>query len=179
MILGSNPTYLRYPAVETGGNIYIQNPDAAANGFVGKGYTTYGGRMYVDPSIAFVSNGLCSSSFCTTSGVSLGSPSSFNNGVVDSITLVQANASIDKIADYVINGIKISQTIPAMVPSGDYSINMTMSIIGNSTTASASSFISYDSCVAAGYFWASCGGCYSSIFEANNACSLPPPGLVF
>ena len=93
-----------------------------------EGVTNLGGRMYINPSIATLSTGKCGSN-CTKNGLSLGSVNHFEYNNIDSITLLQADASADDIADYVINGIGISQTIPAMVSSGKYSLGMTISII--------------------------------------------------
>lgn len=63
---------------------------------------------------------------CTTSNVSKGSSASFNQGTVDSITLLNAAASSDDIWRGYLTGIDIDQTIPAETPADSYQINLTL-----------------------------------------------------
>lgn len=107
-----------------------------------EGVTNYGGRMYIDPSVAELRTGKCAG--CSTNGLQLGTANHFEYGNIDSITLVQASSSADNIADYILNGIKVSQTIPAMFSSGDYSLDMTISAIGEGTTIASGPAIIYD-----------------------------------
>jgi hypothetical protein len=140
--------------------VYISNPDAADNGWTasiaatagatalwdstgvdfdfndptGAGCTDGGdadffaGQLSIDPSGATLANGQCVG--CTTTAVTLGSSSAFNQGVTDSITLASAAAGADDVADYTIQGIDASQTIPSAQPAAsDYDIDMTLSIV--------------------------------------------------
>jgi len=123
-----------------------------------EGVTNLGGRMYVNPSVAILSTGKCGTS-CTTNGLSLGSANHFEYNNIGSITLLQADASADNVADYVINGINVSQTIPAMVSAGNYSLGMTMSVISNGGTVISGPVITYSSQnVSNGDIYTSTGG---------------------
>lgn len=141
--------------------IYIQNPDAADNGFTvslaasattdvwdsagtdfdfndptssgcadGADADSVGGQMTVDASGATLSEGQCAS--CTTTNVTLGSSTAFNEGTTDSITLVTAASGADDVGDWYVRDIDISQSIPAEQPAAaDYDINMTLSIVAS------------------------------------------------
>ncbi len=141
--------------------IYIQNPDAADNGYTvslaasdptdvwdsagtdfdfndsgSSGCADSGdadslaGQMTVDPSGATLDVGNCAS--CVTTNVTLGSSDAFEEGSTDSITLVTASSGSDDVGDWTIQGIDISQTIPAEQPAAsDYDIDMTLSILAS------------------------------------------------
>lgn len=83
-----------------------------------------GGQMSIDPLEAVITP----KSGCSTSGLTLGSPSSYSEGVVDSITLLSAGASAGTNCYYDIVGVDVSQTIPAEQLVGNYLINMTLTI---------------------------------------------------
>ena len=86
------------------------------------------GQLTVNASGATLANGQCTS--CTTANVTLGSSSAFSEGVTDSITLASAAAASDDVADYTIQTISLSQTIPPGQPAAtDYDIDMTLSIV--------------------------------------------------
>lgn len=105
--------------------------DCVYNGGIQLKGNFLGGRMYVNPTSATIVNGKCAGPSCSVNGVTLGSSSYFDYGVNDSITLVQADNNSNSIADYLIHGINVSQTIPAMTPSDSYSMEMTLSVINN------------------------------------------------
>jgi hypothetical protein len=141
--------------------IYMQNPDAADSGFTvslaassptsvwdsagtdfdfndptssgcgdGADTDTLSGQMTIDPSGATLAAGNCAS--CDTTGVTLGSSTAFSEGATDSITLVTAAAGADDIGDWTVQGIDVSQTIPAEQPAAtDYDIDMTLSIVAS------------------------------------------------
>lgn len=109
--------------------------DCAYNGNIQLKGNFLGGRMYVNPTSATIVNGKCAGSGCSVDGVTLGSASYFDYGVNDSITLVQADNNSNSIADYLIHGINVSQTIPAMTPSDSYSMEMTLSVVSNGITS--------------------------------------------
>ncbi len=91
---------------------------------------TYGGQMTVDASGGSISVGSCSS--CTTTGVSAGSSDSFAEGVTDDITIISGATESDDIGDWTLQGVSISQKVPAEQPAAaDYSINMVLSILAN------------------------------------------------
>lgn len=140
--------------------IYVSNPDAADDGWTlsvaasgttdvwdsagtdfdfndsgtsgcadsGVDVDSLGGQMTVDPSGATLAQG---SSGNGTSGVSVGSSSAFVEGSVDSITLMTSDGTTD-IGDWTLQGVSISQKIPAEQPAAsDYSIDMVLSIVAS------------------------------------------------
>lgn len=137
--------------------IYVQNPDAADDGWTltvapanttdywdgsssdfdfndgsgsgcsdGSDADSLAGQMTIDPSGATLSTGQCSS--CTTSNISKGSSTAFEEGTTDSVTLLTASASSDDIGDWTLQGVSISQTIPAEQPAESYTINMVLTV---------------------------------------------------
>lgn len=143
--------------------IYVQNPDAADDGWVvslaaaattstwdsasssaefdfndtsGGGCTdgadpdSIAGKMIVDPSGGTVATGSCSS--CSTTGVSVGSSATFDQGSTDSITIFSGNSTSTDIGDWYVTGVSISQTIPGeQAAHSDYSISLTLSIVAS------------------------------------------------
>jgi hypothetical protein len=65
---------------------------------------------------------------CTTAGLTLGSLATFNQGVVDSITLLTAGAGADTACAWDMTGANLTQTVPASQPAGSYSIPMTITV---------------------------------------------------
>jgi len=138
--------------------IYVSNPDAADNGWTvslaasattdvwdsagtdydfndtgGSGCTdgadtdSFGGQMTVDASGGTLAAGQCST--CTTSNITKGSSNAFNEGTTDSITILTGAAGSDDIGDWTLQGVSLSQEIPAEQPAAaDYDINMTLSV---------------------------------------------------
>lgn len=143
-----------------GEQIYIKNPDVADSGWTvslaasattavwdsvgtdfdfndptddgcgdgGGDLDTVGGQMTVDASAAVLAVGQCAT--CGTANVSLGNSAAFSEGVTDSITLVSGAAGSDDVGDWTVQGISVSQDVPAEQPAGnDYDINMVLSIV--------------------------------------------------
>ncbi len=141
--------------------LYIQNPDAADNGFTvsiaasattavwdsaGTDFdfndpTTSGCADSADADLVGGEMTIDASvgtlaagncATCTTTNVTLGSSDSFEEGVTDSITLLTAASGADDIGDWTVQDIDISQTIPAEQPAAsDYDIDMTLSIVAS------------------------------------------------
>jgi hypothetical protein len=141
--------------------IYVQNPDAADSGWTvsiaasattdvwdstgtdfdfndpttsgcadGADADSLAGQLTVDASGGTLSAGDCSS--CTTANISLGSSNAFNEGTVDSVTLLTAAAGSDDIGDWQLTGVSLSQTIPAEQPAAsDYTLSMTLSVVAS------------------------------------------------
>ena len=141
--------------------LYIQNPDGADNGWTvtiaansptsfwdgtpadydfndpsGSGCTdgadadSLRGQLTVNPSVGTLAVGQCLA--CTTSNISLGSSAAFNQGTLDSITLLNAAAASSDIGDWTFRGIALSQTIPAeQAVASDYDIPMVISVVAN------------------------------------------------
>ena len=138
--------------------IYVKNPDAADNGWnvsiaaastsavwesvkgtydfndvAGSGCNdgsdtdSVAGKLTVNPSVGTLAVGSCLN--CTTTDISKGASASFNQGTVDSITLLDAAAGSDDIGDFRLQGVALSQTIPAEQPAADdYNIDMVLSV---------------------------------------------------
>ncbi len=66
---------------------------------------------------------------CTTNGVNIGSSSSFNENVVDSISLVNASAAADVLCYWDITGIEVTQIIPAEQKAGSYTLQMDLNAV--------------------------------------------------
>ncbi len=142
--------------------IYVRNPDAADNGWTaslaGSAVTaiwdgaasdydfndptssgctdgadvgdTVGGQMTVDASGGTLAAGACSS--CVTTNITKGTSNAFNQGTIDSITILTAASGSDDIGDWTLQGVSISQTIPAeQAAASDYDINMVLSVVAN------------------------------------------------
>lgn len=142
--------------------IYVKNPDAADNGWTasvagsattavwdsagtdydfndpgGSGCTdsggdadSLGGQMTVDASVGTLAVGACSG--CATTNVTKGSSNAFNQGTVDSITILTGAAGSNDIGDWKLTGVNIAQTIPGEQPAAsDYDINMVLSVIAS------------------------------------------------
>lgn len=141
--------------------IYVKNPDAADSGWaasiaasaptafwdsVGTDVdfndpTTAGctdgadadslkGQLTVNAAGGTLAAGSCTS--CATTNITKGSSSAFNQSTVDSITLLTAAAGSDDIGDWTLQGVALSQTIPAeQGAASDYDINMTLSVVAS------------------------------------------------
>ncbi|OGY59456.1 MAG: hypothetical protein A3H06_01780 [Candidatus Colwellbacteria bacterium RIFCSPLOWO2_12_FULL_44_13] len=87
-----------------------------------------GGQMTVDPSGASIAQG---SSANGTTGVSVGTSGSYSEGVTNSVVLMSSDGTID-IGDWTLQGVSISQKIPAEQPAAsDYDISMVLTVSGS------------------------------------------------
>jgi hypothetical protein len=86
------------------------------------------GQLTIDPSVSTVTLDCAT---CTSSNVTKGSSTAFNQGTTDSITLLNAAAASDDIWRGYLTGVGLSQTIPAEQPADSYSINMTVTVTAN------------------------------------------------
>lgn len=144
--------------------IYVQNPDAADNGWTvslaaSSGATAFwdgtsadfdfndptgtpagcadgadtdslAGQMTIDASGGTLAAGNCAS--CTTANITLGSSAAYNEGTLDSITLLTAAAASDDIGDFTLQDVDVSQQIPPEQPADStYNIDMTLSIVAS------------------------------------------------
>lgn len=93
------------------------------NNPAGSGCTN--GQLSVDPT-----SGSVTGIGCTTFGISLGTSSSFNDGVVDSMTLASAGplTAVEDCA-WDITNIPLSQKIPAEQKPNNYSLNLTLTLV--------------------------------------------------
>lgn len=125
-LAASAPTNLWSSATGLDFNDPSGTPAGCADG--GGDTDTRGGQMTVNPSGATLANGQCTG--CNTSNVTLGSSAAFDEGTTDSITVASAAAAANDIADYTVQGVAVTQTIPGSQPAAnDYDINMVLSIV--------------------------------------------------
>ncbi len=88
------------------------------------------GQMTVDPSVAILAVGQCSG--CSVTNITKGDPYAFNQGTLDTILLLTATAASDDVGDWTLQGVSISQKIPAEQPAAiDYNINMVLTVAAN------------------------------------------------
>lgn len=88
---------------------------------------TYAGRLSLNPSAGTIT----SQSNCANTGVSLGGSAAFSENVTDSITLLNGSSSAELGCYWDLTGVGISQYIPADQKSGNYSLNLTMTVVSN------------------------------------------------
>lgn len=81
------------------------------------------GQLTVDASASTLTAD-CGS--CTTANVTKGSSAAFNQGSIDSITLLNAAGASDDVWRGYLTGATLSQTIPAEQSSDSYAINLTL-----------------------------------------------------
>ena len=87
------------------------------------------GQMTVDASGATLSYGLDEDTDIVT-GLTKGSSTAFNEGTTNSVTILSADASSDDIGDWTLQGVSLSQKIPAEQAADDtYHIHMVVSIV--------------------------------------------------
>jgi len=84
------------------------------------------GQLTIDPSISTITTDCIS---CGPSNINKGASSGFNQGTVDSVTLLVAAAGSDDIWRGYLTGVGMSQTIPAEQPADSYSMNMTLTVV--------------------------------------------------
>src|SRR5690606_19814051 len=106
-----------------GGNFYDFN-DPETNAEDGTDDDSFGGQMTIDPSEADINP----EDGCGLTNISLGSSASFEEDVLDSITIASATSGADTGCFWDITNIDISQTIPAEQPAGNYSLEMVLTI---------------------------------------------------
>lgn len=82
------------------------------------------GRLRVDPSVST----LTPLSGCSTTGLTKGSATYFNQGVVDSVTLVTAGSSAETGCYWDMTGVSLRQDIPEAQDPGTYTIGMVLTI---------------------------------------------------
>jgi hypothetical protein len=81
------------------------------------------GQLSLDPSGGTLTTDCLS---CVNTNVTLGSSSAFNQGVTDSITLINAGAASNDIWRGYLTDVDASQTIPAETPADTYTLNLTL-----------------------------------------------------
>lgn len=88
---------------------------------------SYAGRLTINPS----SGTVASQPNCTNTGVSVGGSAGFNEGVTDSITLINASSAAEKGCYWDLTGVSVNQYVPADQNTGNYTINLTLTVVSN------------------------------------------------
>lgn len=86
--------------------------------------TAASGRLTVDPSVATITP----QGGCSSTGISLGSSTAFNQGVTDSITLATTSGATQANCYWDFINIGLTQDIPAQQSAGTYTINLTLTV---------------------------------------------------
>lgn len=121
--LSASPTVLWNSA----GTDYDFN-DPTANAVDGGDDDLFGGQLHVNPSVATITP----QSGCSNTDVSLGSSSSFSEGIVNTITLLTGGSSSQTGCYWDLTGVYLSQTVPKEQPvASDYNINFVLTIVAN------------------------------------------------
>ncbi len=127
-LAASNPTDL-WNSTSASASFDFNDPTTSGCADGGDG-DTRPGQMSLDPSGGTLAIGACGT--CTTTGITKGSSSAFNQGTTDSITILTASAGSDDIGDWTLQGVAVSQKIPAQQPAAsDYNIDLTLSIVAS------------------------------------------------
>ncbi len=96
------------------------------NGCTDSGDTdTKAGLMSIDPS----TGSLATRPTCTTTGISKGSASAFNEGTINAINLLTSSSLTDFWCYWDFTGVAMTQQIPGGQLPGSYSIGMTLTIV--------------------------------------------------
>lgn len=106
-------------------NTFDYNDPTAAGCTDSADTDTKAGQLTINPSVGTLTAD-CTS--CATTNITKGSSSAYNQGTVDSITLLNAAAGSDDIGRWYLTGVSASQTIPADQPVDNYSINLTITV---------------------------------------------------
>ncbi|MDQ3123940.1 MAG: hypothetical protein M3Q14_04645 [bacterium] len=86
---------------------------------------TRAGQMTVDPSVGTITADCAS---CVTTNITRGASTAYNQGTVDSITLLNAAAASDDFGRWYLTGADVDQTIPAEQAADSYTINLTLTV---------------------------------------------------
>lgn len=83
------------------------------------------GQMTVDPSVSTLTTD-CDT--CTSTGITKGSSTAYDEGVTDSVTLLTADNTSDDVGRWYLTGVDVDQTVPAGQTSGTYTLDMTITV---------------------------------------------------
>ncbi len=83
------------------------------------------GRMTIDASAGTL---IADCASCSTSNITKGSSSAFDQGVTDSITILNAAAGSDDVGRWYLTGVNVDQTVPAEQAADSYTVNLTVTV---------------------------------------------------
>jgi hypothetical protein len=112
----------------SGGNSFDFNDNTSSGCTDGADTDAYGGQMSMDPSVGTI-NPDCTG--CNLTGLSVGSVSSFQEGVTNQITLMSASNTSSSVWRGYLTGVSVSQTVPAQQAGGNYTIPLTLTVVSN------------------------------------------------
>ena len=109
-----------------GSNSYdFNDPGGSPNGCTDGGDTdSIAGQLSVDPSAGTSTP----RAGCSNTGISLGSASAYNEGTIDSITLMSASSSAETSCSWQLTGADVDQQIPQDQTNANYTINLTLTV---------------------------------------------------
>lgn len=88
---------------------------------------SYAGQLSVNPSVATITP----MSGCSATGVTKGSNATFSEGAVNSIALLSASSSASMYCYWDMTSIPLSQRVPASVPVGTYTLDLTITAVAS------------------------------------------------
>ncbi len=107
---------------QSGGHSYDFNDSALGGCGDGADLDGSGGQLGVD----LVSWSITPEQECSGTGISAGSSMNFSEGSVDAITLATASSGAMAACYWDVNGVNLTQKLPALVAPGDYHLDMTL-----------------------------------------------------
>lgn len=111
----------------SGANSYDFN-DSGGSGCTDSGdVDSLAGQLSIDPSTSTITPKFG----CVNTNVTSGSSSAFNQGVVDSITLLTASAGAYYDCYWDMTAVNVSQDVPANTPQGNYNLPLTLTTVAN------------------------------------------------
>ena len=90
---------------------------------------TYGGQMTVNASAGTLAARTVS--MCNTTGLTKGSAAAFAEGTLNAITIMSGSASAPTGCFWELTNVAVSQQVPGGQSVGEYSINMTLTVVAN------------------------------------------------
>lgn len=109
-----------------GSTNYDVNDPTTAGCSDGGDADAFKGQLSINPSVSTITPVLTG---CTTTNLTKGASSAYNQGTVDSIVLLTANTSAQINCEWDLTGVALSQTIPAEQASGSYTMGLTVTLI--------------------------------------------------
>lgn len=98
--------------------------DNGANATDGPDTDSKGGQMTINPAPATISG----VGGTQTTNVSVGAATSFSEGSVESVTLMNSSTGAQAPGQWDLTGVVVEQTIPAAQAAGSYSMDMTLTV---------------------------------------------------
>jgi hypothetical protein len=85
----------------------------------------YAGQLSIAPNVGTITP----KASCTSTGVSLGSASAFDEGITDAIAIASGSGSASRFCYWDITAIGLSQKVPIAQPNGSYALDLTVTVV--------------------------------------------------